>query len=57
MIPRPARGTTLDEPPLEATDYLVRAVPDRQLRTPTLDDRLGGIITALARLEGQTLRA
>ncbi|MCX7373507.1 MAG: phytoene/squalene synthase family protein [Alphaproteobacteria bacterium] len=57
MLPRPARGTTLNEPALEATDYLVRAVPDRQLRTPSLDDRLGGIITALARVEGQTLRA
>lgn len=57
MLPRPARATTLDEPALEATDYLVRAVPDRQMRTPTLDDRLGAIITALTRVEGPAARA
>ncbi|MCS6892706.1 MAG: phytoene/squalene synthase family protein [Rhodovarius sp.] len=53
MLPRPARLEALEDPPLEATAWLVRAIPDRQPRPPRLEDRIAAVIEALARVEGR----
>ncbi len=52
MMPRPARAKNLQSPPLDATAYLVRAVPD-DLGGDSLDQRIGWLIGVLARVEGR----
>lgn len=51
MLPRPGWGAQLASPPLDATAYLVRAVPGHAGRS--LDERIEWMIGVLARVEGR----
>ena len=51
MLPRWARVTSLGLPPLDATAYLVRAVPGQG--GTSLDERIEWMIGVLARVEGR----
>ena len=52
MLPRWTRGSGVALPPLDATAYLVRAVPGQGGRS--LDERIEWMIGVLARVEGRT---
>ena len=55
MLPRPARALSLQQPPLDATAYLVRAVPN-DLAGNSLDQRIEWLIGVLARVEGNGVK-
>ena len=52
MLPRLARAATLAEPPLDATAYLVRAVPN-PIGGDSLNQRIEWLIGVLSRPEGR----
>lgn len=51
MLPRLARAANLSHPPLDATAYLVRAVP--KVGGDSLDERIEWLIGVLTRVEGR----
>jgi phytoene synthase len=51
MLPRLARAANLSHPPLDATAYLVRAVP--KVGGDSLDERIEWLIGVLSRVEGR----
>ena len=52
MLPRLARAATLAEPPLDATAYLVRAVPN-PIGGDSLSERIEWLIGVINRVEGR----
>jgi phytoene synthase len=52
MLPRLARSATLAEPPLDATAYLVRAVPN-PIGGDSLSERIEWLIGVINRVEGR----